>query len=142
MTASGRIQVAAKVAIFFFAYSAIHPRRSSGSTDPASGFGPGAPAGRPVTISWHGMLHIACAGIGFAALVAACLVLARRFAVAGQRGWATYSRLSGVVFLAGFAGVASGSGSRAVVLGFWAAVVIAWAWITAVAARLLTGHAA
>ena len=79
--------------------------------DPANGFPPGAPAGTPAAISWHGMLHIARAGIGFLALTAACFVLAGRFAGAGHRGWATYSRLTGVLFLAGFAGAASGSGA-------------------------------
>ena len=109
--------------------------------DPADGFPPGTPAGRPAAISWHGMLHTACAGIGFLALIVACFVLAHRFAAAGQRGWAVCSRLTGVAFLAGFAGVASGSGSSAPVLGFWAAIIIAWSWIAAVAARLITGSA-
>lgn len=105
--------------------------------DPANGFGPGAPPGKATVISWHGTLHIACAGVGFLALVAACFVLASRFAAAGQRAWAAYSRLSGTAFLAGFAGLAAGSGSPAAVLGAWAALVIAWAWMAAVAARLL-----
>jgi Protein of unknown function (DUF998) len=103
--------------------------------DPADGFPPGTPPGRGAVISWHGMSHIACAGIGFLALIAACFVLAHRFSGLGQRGWAIYSRLTGVVFLAGFAGIASGSGSGAAVLGFWLAVIIAAAWLAAVAAH-------
>ena len=110
--------------------------------DPADGFPPGTPPGRAAITSWHGMLHIASAGIGFLALTAACFVLAGRFPGAGHRGWATYSRLTGVLFLAGLAGAASGSGSPPVVLAFWAAVVLAWAWIAAVAARLITVQAA
>jgi len=35
--------------------------------------------------------------------------------------------------LAAFAGVASGPGSAAVVLAFWAALILAWSWIAAVA---------
>jgi hypothetical protein len=99
--------------------------------DPMSGFPPGAPLGRPQAISIHGLLHIASAGIGFLALVAACFVIASRFASQSRRGWALYSRVTGVIFLAGFIGVASGSGSQAVVLGFWIAVLVAWAWVAA-----------
>ena len=44
--------------------------------DPANGFGPGAPAGKAAAVNLHGMLHIACAGVGFLALIAACFVLA------------------------------------------------------------------
>ena len=33
-------------------------------------------------------------------------------------------------------GVASGSSSSAVVIGFWAALIVAWAWIANLAVRL------
>jgi uncharacterized protein DUF998 len=60
------------------------------TADPGSGFPAGAPPGAP-TISWHGALH----GVGFVLVVgcwtAACLVLRRRFARSGQRGWAVAS---------------------------------------------------
>ncbi len=55
------------------------------------------------------MLHFMVGGVGFLCLIAACFVLARRFARAGQRGLAWFSRVTGVVFLAAFAGIASGS---------------------------------
>ncbi len=77
------------------------------------------PAGPPSGITWHGALHFACAGVGFLALIAACFVIARRATVLGQRGWAVYSRTTGVIFLAGFAGMASGASNPATVLGFW-----------------------
>jgi hypothetical protein len=102
--------------------------------DPALGF----PAGTPQTqteVSWHGILHFVSAGIGFLCLVAACFVLARRFSAEGRRGWAVYSRLTGVLFLAGFAGVASGAGGSWANLGFTAAVLLACAWVAAVAAH-------
>lgn len=105
--------------------------------DPANGFPAGTPAGKAAAISWHGALHLVSAGVGFLCLVAACFVLARHFSGLAQRRWASYSRASGLAFLAGFLGVASGSGSAAVVLGFWAAVVVAWAWIALVAARAM-----
>jgi Protein of unknown function (DUF998) len=103
--------------------------------DPSMGFPPGTPAGRG-SVSWHGMLHLLCAGVGFASFVVACFVVAARFSRAGEGGWAWYSRLSGALFAAGFAAVASGSNSPAVVLFFTAAVVIAWAWLTAISIKL------
>jgi hypothetical protein len=41
-----------------------------------------------------------------------------------------------VVYLVAFVGIASGSASPVVVLGFWAAVVFAWGWLAAVAIDL------
>jgi hypothetical protein len=79
------------------------------TADPAFGFPPGTPANAH-TISWHGLLHITSAGIGFPALIAACFVLARRYASLRQRGWAVYSLTTGVIFFVAFAGVAMGSG--------------------------------
>jgi hypothetical protein len=108
--------------------------------DPAFGFPPGTPINAHA-ISWHGLLHIVTAGIGFLALIAACFVLARRFASQGQRGWAAYSLASGVIFFAAFVGVATGSGQSWSVIGFWIGVVVAWAWIWALAFSLLTGRA-
>lgn len=72
------------------------------------------------------------AGIGFLAFVAACFMLARRFGSSGRASWAWTSRLSGAVFLAGFAGVASGSNATAVVAGFWLAVVVAFGWLAGI----------
>ncbi|QRP47547.1 DUF998 domain-containing protein [Amycolatopsis sp. FDAARGOS 1241] len=80
-------------------------------------------AADPVGVSWHGVLHLVTAGIGFLAFTGAC------FAVQGSKRFRRYSRATGVVFLTGFLGVASGSTSPAVVLGFWAAVVLAFTWL-------------
>jgi hypothetical protein len=104
--------------------------------DPADGFGPGAPAGLPAHMSWHAAGHVVSAGIGFIALVAACFVMARYFASRGGRGMAVYSRLTGLAFAAGFAGVTSGSSSSAVVLPFHVAVLAVWTWLAVVAVRL------
>ena len=98
--------------------------------DPSLGFPPGTPAG-PGAVTWHGMLHLVSAMIGFGCLIASCVVLARRMSAEGRRGWAACSWGTGVVFLAAFAGVASGGGSVATTLGFVAAVLLAWAWIAA-----------
>jgi len=104
--------------------------------DPADGFGPGAPAGKAAHISWHGDGHLIAAGIGFIALIAASFVVARYFSHQGQRGMAVYSRITGTLFLAAFAGVTTGSSSSAIVLPFYAAVLAVFAWIAIVAVHL------
>lgn len=97
--------------------------------DPAQGFPAGAPDAPAV--SWHGMLHLLIGGIGFLCLIAACLVLATHFAHGGRRSLARFSRITGVVFLAAFAGIASGSHGPTT-LAFLIAVVTVWAWLTTV----------
>jgi hypothetical protein len=104
--------------------------------DPAYGFGPGAPAGKAVHISWHGAGHLISASIGFTALIVACFVVARYFSHARQRGLAVFSRVTGLAFLAAFAGVTTGSSSSAVVVPFYAAVLLAWIWIAAISVHL------
>lgn len=104
--------------------------------DPMNGFPAGAPSGRPEVITVHGMLHIASAGVGFLAFVGACFVFARRFARQGRQTWSRFSIVTGVVFLAAFAGLASGSGSPVVVIAFWVALLLAWSWLGALAVHL------
>lgn len=104
--------------------------------DPMNGFPVGTPAGRPETISVHGMLHIVAAGIGFLCLVAACIVIARRYAARKRRGMAWFSRVAGIAFLLAFFGIASGSSSPVVVLAFWAALILVWSWMATVAIDL------
>jgi len=104
--------------------------------DPADGFGPGAPAGKAAHISWHGDGHLIAASIGFIAVIAACFVVARCLSRAGHRGIAIYSRITGVAFLAAFAGVTSGSSSPAIVLPFYAAVTAVFAWLAVVSVHL------
>ncbi|MEQ0561939.1 DUF998 domain-containing protein [Amycolatopsis sp. NEAU-NG30] len=101
--------------------------------DPQDGFPLGTPAGPPSSVSWHGMLHFACGGLGFAALVAACFAIGSQ--LSPTRAW--YSRISGLLFLVGFAGVASGSTSPVVTLGFWAAVGITFAWLAVTSVHLM-----
>ena len=104
--------------------------------DPMDGFPAGAPQGHPTVASVHGMLHIAAAGVAFLGLIAACFVIAARFSSTGQRRWAASSRMTGTLFLAGFLGLASGSSSPPVIIGFWAALLVAWAWIASLAVNL------
>jgi hypothetical membrane protein len=102
--------------------------------DPALGFPVGTPDGA-TAVSWHGMLHFIAGALGFSCLAIACFVIARRYAAEGRRGWAAGSRATGVVFLAGFAMVASSGGSRVGNLAFTAAVILVWAWMTSVAVQ-------
>ncbi|HLZ59912.1 MAG TPA: DUF998 domain-containing protein [Ktedonosporobacter sp.] len=109
--------------------------------DPALGFPPGTPADAH-TVSWHGLMHFVSGAIGFIGLIAACFVLARRFAAQKLRGWAVYSVATGVIFFAAFVGIAVGSSAagaiaKFVILAFTAAVVIGWAWVSAISWKLL-----
>jgi hypothetical protein len=99
------------------------------TADPAQGFPIGTP--EVTAVSWHGTLHFVCGGLGFLGLIAACLVLGSRFARAGRSVLAWFSRVTGVAFLAAFAGIASGSHGPTT-LAFVAAIVLAWAWLATV----------
>lgn len=103
--------------------------------DPAMGFPVGTPEGAGA-ISWHGMLHFACGAVGFLCLIAACFVIGRRFAAEGRTGWAVYSRVTGVLFLAAFAAVAIGVGAVWANLTFVAGIVIVWAWLSGLSLHL------
>jgi Protein of unknown function (DUF998) len=104
--------------------------------DPMNGFPAGAPQGHPDSISGHGLLHLVSAGLGFLGFVAACFVIAHRFAREQRQRWAWFSRATGAAFLAGFAGLASGSSSPLVVLAFWAVLLLAWTWLASFALHL------
>jgi hypothetical protein len=103
--------------------------------DPGFGFPAGTPDG-PGAVSWHGVVHLLCGAVGFTCLAVACFVLARRFTADRRRGWAVASRATGILFLAGFACVAAGGGAAWANLTFTAAVLLVWAWTTAVSATL------
>jgi hypothetical protein len=104
--------------------------------DPMNGFPAGTPAGHPSTFTFHGIAHIVSAAVGFVALVAACFVVASRFAGEQRRAWAWFSRGAGTAFLLAFFGVASGSGSPAVVVAFWVGLLVAWGWLAALSIEL------
>ncbi len=56
-------------------------------TDAGAGFPPGAPAGAPESISWHGLLHEVGFIVATVSWLAACFVFVRRFAALKQWGW-------------------------------------------------------
>jgi Protein of unknown function (DUF998) len=103
--------------------------------DAGAGFPPGAPAGAPEQLSWHGILHDAAHVLAFLSLIGACFVLARRFAALGQRGWATYCLATGVALL----GLMAWPDPDTVIVQLALAIVLGWAWLSVMAARLLTG---
>ena len=107
--------------------------------DPINGFPPGTPD-VPGQMSGHGMLHFLSAAVAFLSLIAASgLVFARRFASLGQPGWTAFSAVTGAFFFVSWSALAA-TGARIgwVAVAFAAAVALGWAWITAVAARLLS----
>jgi hypothetical membrane protein len=105
------------------------------SADPADGFPPGTPTGPPTTMSWHAAVHFLVAGIAFLALVAACFVFARRFVAAGHTGWATFSGVTGAVFLAAWSTIFALQGSRPANVAFALAIAVALAWTSLLAAH-------
>jgi hypothetical protein len=107
------------------------------SADPALGFPPGTPLeNNPIT--WHGMLHFIVGTIGFIGFITACFIFARRLMSLQKPGWAWYSLITGILFLASFVGIASGSkGPFSIV--FAIAVVLGFTWISALLSRLKAG---
>jgi hypothetical protein len=96
--------------------------------DPVPGFPPGTPS--DPAVSWHGTLHFGSGAIGFACLLAACIVLARRQAAEGRRNWAVFSRVTGVLFVVAFVALASTGGASWANLAFTAAILLVSAWVS------------
>lgn len=96
--------------------------------------GAGFPVGTPeaTSLSTHGAVHMLGGMLGYLALCAAFLVLARCLGSLGHRGWAVASRVAPVGVLAGFAG------SSTSVLAFTVGAGLGLAGLTAVTARLVT----
>jgi hypothetical protein len=104
--------------------------------DRMHGFPAGTPDGPPVAPTLHGTLHVVSGGIGFLALIIATFVMAERFRRGGRTGRAVGSIVTGVAFLAGFVGVASGSASPAITLAFTGAVLLVWVWLSSTSVYL------
>lgn len=103
--------------------------------DAGFGFPPGTPAGPPEASTTAGTLHFMVGGVGFMALIAACLVFARRQFALGQRTAGAASAATGLLFLASFMGIASGPPRPATVIGLWLGLVLTWIWLAALAWR-------
>ncbi|MDX2562588.1 DUF998 domain-containing protein [Streptomyces sp. TX20-6-3] len=101
--------------------------------DAGAGFPVGAP--EATVMSGHGAVHMFGGMIGYLALCAAFVVLARPLAARGPRGWAVASRVVPVAVLAGFLL------SAASVLAFTAGAGLGLLWLSAVTARLIGASA-
>ncbi len=66
------------------------------TADPALGFPPGAPAGYPEQLSFHAAVHAFAPPLAFLSVIAACLIIARRFAAEGMRRTAMLARVVAV----------------------------------------------
>jgi Protein of unknown function (DUF998) len=110
------------------------------TTDPGLGYPPGAAT--PATPSVHGALHGLFSLVGFASLIAACFVLARRFTLdPAWHGWSLYSILTGSGFLVflvltSFA-AASGDPTSPAGLLQRIMIVVGWVWLALFAIQLL-----
>jgi hypothetical protein len=103
------------------------------SADPASGFPPGTPEGRPTSISWHGGLHGMTFAVGMASLIAVFVLFARRFRTDGDRARARLTAATAIAFVL-LGGLGAGIGDwRLVAVG----VALGWCWASAVPALFL-----
>lgn len=101
--------------------------------DPVDGFPVGTPEGFPTTVSTIGMIHFIVGMVGFLALALSCLFAAPALRRHGETGIARLSLACGVAVLGGFfAGPALGVGT----LGIWFSVLVGWAWLVGISARL------
>ena len=106
--------------------------------DPGMGYPPGTAA--VTAASTHGLLHNIGLGLAATTLSARCFVLARRFAREPRwRGWATYSIITGLLFIALLAafGMANGTPSAPAGLFEKLATIQASIYTIALCTRLL-----
>lgn len=90
----------------------------------------------PAPMSWHSVGHMVAGSITFAALIAACYVLARGHARAGRRGQAVVAVAAGTALLAGDLWAMTGGALGTLTLA--AGAITAMLYVSATAARLRT----
>ena len=110
-------------------------------TAPVSGYPPGS-TDRAVQYSWHGALHDLFSLPAFVGLAAACFVFGRWFAGRGERGWAIYSAVSGVVFAVAFVLSSAGFGQAEGLVDLAGliqrfGVTVGFSWLTLLAVHFL-----
>jgi hypothetical protein len=108
------------------------------TVDPALGFPPGAPA-VPEDPSWHSTIHGFAPPVGFLSLVAALIILGRRFGSRGQRTWMWVTILVGVATFAlsswpSFTG--DWEAGRFNFLPLWAGVALGYGYTSVVIAKM------
>ena len=102
-------------------------------TDAGAGYPPGAPAGAPPEISWHGILHEVGFMIAFVGMVVGCLVFARRFASIKQTGWVAASIATPFAVL----GLSSWPDPNGLSVRLVIATALLFGYVAALAARAL-----
>lgn len=110
--------------------AAFHP-------DPGLGFPPGTPDTIPTTMSGHAALHMVGGTAAFLAVIADCFVLARLLSARARRRWVVYCVASAIGTAALFAMSMSILSLSGILLA--CAGVVAFGWVSAVAARLRAG---
>ena len=103
--------------------------------DPGLSFPPGAPAGMPTSMSWHAVLHSIFFYTAFLSLIVACFVFVRRFMSQGRRGWGIYCAATGVttpLLIVLGTSITSWAGVLFALAG-----VVAFGWVSVIAARLI-----
>jgi hypothetical membrane protein len=101
--------------------------------DAGAGFPPGAPAGAPERLSWHGIGHTVGFVVANFGMVVGCLVFARRFAADGHRGWVAACVATVVAVLA----LVLWPDTEGVSVRLVAASAILFGFVAALAVRLL-----
>lgn len=101
------------------------------ASDRVSGFPPGS---SPET-TWHGIMHVAARGSGYAVLIAASLAIAAWFATSGRRAWAWFSGAAIPVVFIAFT-IATSVDAFTTNLVFLVPLALTWTWIAALAIYL------
>jgi Protein of unknown function (DUF998) len=104
-------------------------------TDAGAGFPPGAPAGAPEQLSWHGVLHEVGFVLASVSWTAACFVLVRRFVALRRRGWVAACVATPLAILV----LASWPDTDGLSLRLMLATAIQFGFLAAVAAHLMGG---
>ncbi|MEV7006241.1 DUF998 domain-containing protein [Streptosporangium sp. NPDC051022] len=108
------------------------------TTDPVSGYPPGSPNLMPAYGSTHAALHDGVSLVAFIAIMAVCIVFARRFVADNRRAWALYSAATAIAVLVTLAlsGAAFAQSPNLVAFGGLfqrIMIVAAWSWLTLLA---------
>jgi len=106
-------------------------------TDAGAGFPPGAPAGAPARISWHGLLHEVGFVVASVSWLVLCVVLLRRFAADKRRSWVVASIVAPLAVLA----VEGWPDVDTLALRLVIGSAISFGFVAALAARLARGVA-
>lgn len=109
-------------------------------TDPVSGYPPGTP-NLLMNSTSHGALHDQFSLVGFIALTVACYAFSYRFASRGERGWALYSAITGLLFPAGIVLASASFSQNESLVAFGGliqrvTITLGWTWLSLLAVHL------